>query len=262
MPPYSNVSERGPSLDDDPTLSEYDGIRYLHFGTEWVQGAMRVAEPSELVLAYTQQMMGWLLFLEPRRKDKVAILGLGAGSLLRFVLKHTRASTQTVEWNPAVTAICRMYFRLPESSRSEIWHGDADRWAQDNENIGRYTALMVDLYDAHAQGPVCDSLAFYQGCYRALADTGIMTVNLFGSHESFAPNLDNIRQAFGGRMLELPEIDAGNRVVLAFKGPVLDVSAGRFMERAEEVESQYGLPARRWARAILSGKRRRDTLVV
>lgn len=262
MPPYSNVSERGPSADDEPTLSEQDGIRYLHFGTEWIQGAMRVARPSELVLAYTQQMMGWLLFLEPRKKDEIAILGLGAGSLLRFVLKHTPSATTTVEWNPAVTAICRMYFRLPDIARSRIWHGDADAWVQDAGNIGRYLALMVDLYDAHAQGPVCDSLAFYQGCHRALADTGVMAVNLFGAHDSFAPNLANIRQAFGGRMLELPEVDAGNRVILAFKGPVLDVSAARFLDRAEQVERQYGLPARRWAKALLAGRRRRDAMAV
>jgi spermidine synthase len=239
-------------LDDSPTLSEQDGVRYLHFGTEWVQGAMRVAKPNELVLAYTQQMMAWLLFLEPRKTDAVAILGLGAGSLLRYTLKHTPASVETVEWNPAVTAICRMYFRLPETRRSVIDHCDAGVWVEKTGNFGRYMALMVDLYDAQAQGPVRDSLEFYQGCHRALADAGVMTVNLFGDHASFPPNLANIRKAFGGRVLELPEIDAGNRIVLAFKGPLLDVSTWQLLERAREVESVYGLPARRWVRSLLA----------
>jgi spermidine synthase len=248
------VLDQFPSLDDDPTLSEFDGVRYLHFGTEWVQGAMRVSRPAELVLAYTQQMMAWLLFLSPGKKDHVGILGLGAGSLLRYTLKHTPASVQTVEWNTSVTAMCRMYFRLPATARSTIDHCDAAAWVDKTENIGRYMALMVDLYDAQAQGPVRDSLEFYQGCYRTLADVGVMTVNLFGNHESFPPNLKNISKAFGGRVLELPEIDAGNRVVLAFKGPLLDISAGQLLQRAEEVESVYGLPARRWARAILSGQ--------
>lgn len=242
----------GPSQDDEPSLSELDGIRYLHFGTEWVQGAMRIAKPAELVLAYTQQMMAWLLFLEPSRTDAVGILGLGAGSLLRYTLKHTPALVQTVEWNPAVTAVCRSYFRLPGTRRSEIDHCDAGLWVEKASNAGRYTALMVDLYDAHAQGPVRDSLAFYQGCHRVLADTGVMTVNLFGEHGSFAPNIRNIHEAFGGRVLELPEIDAGNRIVIAFKGPLLDVTAGQFLARAEAVESKYGLPARRWAKALLS----------
>lgn len=243
-----------PWENDEPTLSELGGIRYLHFGTEWVQGAMRVGKPAQLVLAYTQQMMAWLLFLEPSKSDAVGIMGLGAGSLLRYTLKYTPASVETAEWNPQVTAMCRAYFRLPDSPRSVIDHSDAAVWVGKRRNIGKYMALMVDLYDADAQGPVRDSLEFYQDCYKALADVGIMTVNLFGNHASFDPNLDNIRKAFKGRMLELPEIDAGNRVVLAFKGPVLDVSTMQLLQRADEVETTYGLPARRWAKALLAGQ--------
>ncbi|MEB2400940.1 MAG: spermidine synthase [Alcaligenaceae bacterium] len=256
------MTEAEPWLDDEPTLSEEGGVRYLHFGTEWVQGAMRVSRPAELVLAYTQQMMAWLLFLEPSRRDHVGILGLGAGSLLRYTLKYTSASVRTAEWNPAVTAICRAYFRLPETPRSVIDHCDAALWVQEPGNFGRYMALMVDLYDASAQGPVRDTVAFYEGCHRALADAGVMTVNLFGDHASFPRNLDNIRAAFGGRVLELPEIDAGNRIVLAFKGPVLDITAGQLLERAELVEAEYGLPARRWAKALLAGQGWRGSLAV
>ena len=47
------------------SFSELDGIRYLHFGSPWVQGAMDIKHPDELVLSYIQDMMAWLLFLEP-----------------------------------------------------------------------------------------------------------------------------------------------------------------------------------------------------
>ena len=252
MPRFSNVFEAQPWKADEPTLSELGGVRYLHFGTEWVQGAMRVGKPNELVLAYTQQMMAWLLFLEPSKQDEIGIMGLGAGSLLRFTLKNTQASVETAEWNPQVTAICRAYFRLPDNRRSVIDHCDAAIWVKKRHNIGRFMALMVDLYDAQAQGPVRDSLEFYQGCYAALGDVGIMTVNLFGDHTSFPPNIDNIRKAFAGRVLELPEIDAGNRIVLAFKGPLLDISTQQLLDRAAAVETRYGLPGGRWARALLA----------
>jgi spermidine synthase len=257
-----SAASPGPGTDDEPTLSEQDGVRYLHFGTEWIQGAMRVSVPSELVLAYTRQMMAWLLFLEPGRGDEIGILGLGAGALLRYTLKHTQASVVTVEWNPAVTAACRMYFRLPGTSRSVIEHCDAAEWVQNGHNTGRCKALMVDLYDSAAQGPVRESLAFYEGCRNTLGDVGVMTVNLFGNHESFPRNLENIRSAFGGRVLELPEIDEGNRVVLAFKGPVLDVTVERMLQRAEQVESEYGLPARRWVRELLARQGSGPALVV
>ena len=42
-------------------ISEESGIRYLHFGSEWVQGAMRIRKPDALELDYTREMMAGLL---------------------------------------------------------------------------------------------------------------------------------------------------------------------------------------------------------
>ncbi len=240
-----------PWEDDEPTISEASGIRYLHFGSEWVQGAMRLRRPNDLIIAYTQQMMAWLLLLEPDADSEVGILGLGAGSLLRYTLRNTPASITTVEWNPMVTAVCRSHFRLPDSPRSSIFHEDAAEWVSRPANFSRYSALMVDLYDAAAQGPVRGSLEFYQGCARVLAESGVITVNLFGNHRSFEPNLQALRAAFPQGVFVLPEVDAGNRVAIGVKGNLFAVSVGDFLERAEQVEKQYRLPALRWAREIL-----------
>jgi spermidine synthase len=64
------------------TLSEMDGVRYLHFGTEWVQGAMRIRKPNWPELEYAQQMMAWMLWLEQPRR--IAQLGLGTAALTKF----------------------------------------------------------------------------------------------------------------------------------------------------------------------------------
>ena len=237
--------------EDDVTMSESDGVRYLHFGTEWIQGAMRMSRPHDLVLAYTQQMMTWLLFHEPHESDRIALLGLGAGSLLRYCLKQTPAHCVTVEINPQVTAMCRAFFRLPDHVRSEIVHADAAEWVADQQNHNQHVVIMVDLYDAAAQGPVCSSVEFYEGCKQSLNNDGIMVVNLFGSHPSFELNVRNIRQVFDGKVLVLPEIDEGNTIVLAFKGRGLETTTQQLLDRAESVQSQYKLEARRWAKALL-----------
>ena len=39
------------------TLSEQEGVRYLHFGTEWIQGSMLVDAPTVLVHEYIQRMI-------------------------------------------------------------------------------------------------------------------------------------------------------------------------------------------------------------
>lgn len=247
------AAARQAAIDADlPTLSEQDGVRYLHFNSEWVQGAMRVSKPSELVLAYTQQMMAWLLFVQPGGRDHLGIMGLGAGSLLRFTLRHTRSQVETVERNPGVTAMCQAFFRLPGSERSVLNHADARDWAAEPQRAGRYRALMVDLYDSQAQGPVCDEASFYRDCCRILDEPGVMAVNLFGHHDSFERNLQRIRDAFNGRVLCLPEIDEGNTVALAFKGHALEGSAGALLDRAALLESRTGLPAQRWARSLLA----------
>ena len=235
-----------------PTISEAAGVRYLHFGTEWVQGAMWVARPAELVLEYTAQLMAWLLFLNPARGQDLGLLGLGAGSVTRFCLKHTPHRLHVVEWNPLVTSACELYFKLPRPARLAIDHCDAAEWVADPEHQESCAVLMVDIYDGQARGPVRDSLQFYQDCRAVLNDVGILTVNLFGAHASFERNIRNLSRAFGGRLLLLPQIDAGNQIVLAFKGPKLEVSIERLLARAEDVEKQYGLPARKWARSMLS----------
>ncbi|MEQ4617858.1 MAG: spermidine synthase [Corticimicrobacter sp.] len=238
---------------DEPTLSEHEGIRYLHFNTEWIQGAMEIAEPAKLVLEYAAQMMAWLLFVPPPREPQaIGVLGLGAGSLARFCLKHTDSTVIAVERNPAVTAICQTWFKLPQSNRMWIAHEDAAHWVSDPVQRGLCPVLMVDLYDAQAQGPVCDSVEFYRDCRAVLGERGVMVVNLFGNHDSFPRNMANIEAAFeDGIALVLPEIDAGNRIVLAFRGMSPQVDAQLLLARAEEVERQYGLPARKWARSWL-----------
>ena len=45
------------------TLSEHEGVRYLHLGTPWVQGAYRPSKPRHIELEYIQRMLSALLWL-------------------------------------------------------------------------------------------------------------------------------------------------------------------------------------------------------
>ena len=46
-------------------IREEAGVRTLHFGSEWVQGAMRIMRPWNLELEYTREMMASLLLRDP-----------------------------------------------------------------------------------------------------------------------------------------------------------------------------------------------------
>lgn len=226
------------------TLSEAGGLRYLHFGTEWVQGAMRIAQPWRLELEYQQQMMALLLLLP--QPHLIVQLGLGAAALTKFCHRHLDfARTLAVELNPDVISTARRWFALPpDDERLEVVCDDALRFLERPRYRGSADWIQVDLYDAEARGPVYDDPAFYVACRHVLREPGVASFNLFGRR--LAPSLAAISRAFDGRVAVLPVSEAGNRVVLAATGEKFRMDATRLRERARAVQSQYRLPATRW----------------
>jgi len=230
------------------TLSEQDGVRYLHFGTEWVQGAMRIRKPDWPELEYAQQMMAWMLFLEQPRA--IAQLGLGTAALTKFCYRQfPEARVTAVELNPAVITICAAMFKLPPNDeRLSVLEMDALDFVNDPANLAAFDVLQCDLYDATARGPVLDTPEFYQACDACLAPGGIMTVNLFGDHPSFAKNIKAMKFAFE-HVICLPEVHDGNVVAICFKQrPALDFAA--LDARAAQIVASTKLPAKSWVKGI------------
>lgn len=244
---------------DEPeiTLSEEDGIRYLHFGTPWVQGAMRMARPDELVLSYLERMMGWLLFLQP--PSNLLQLGLGAGGLTRYAHRHLKSTrTTVVEHSPRVISTARQWFNLPkDDDRLRMVRADAAEFVSRPSEAGRYGVIQVDLYDQAARGPVYESTEFFQACHRALAEPGILVLNLFGRSDSFGRNLRRTAAVFDKRVVAFAPVSAGNRILLAFKGPELRVPVQAISQRAQVVARHYRLPdAHLWPLALADLKAR------
>lgn len=232
------------------TLSEQDGVRFLHFGTEWVQGAMRLRKPDWLELEYAQQMMAWMLFNE--QPQHLVQLGLGTAALTKFCYRHfPQARVTAIELNPSVITLCASMFKLPPNDqRLAVLEMDAMDFVMDSGNVETIDALQVDLYDATARGPVLDSAEFYEACAACLTPHGIMTVNLFGDHPSYLKNLKAMRFSFDS-VLCLPEVHDGNIVAIAFKNaPTLDFTA--LYESAARITAATKLPAKAWVNGLKS----------
>jgi len=235
------------------TVSEYDGVRYLHLGTEWVQGAMRLAKPDAIELEYVRRMMAWMLWRpdEELTQGHAVQLGLGAGTVTRFCHGVLGLATTAVEINPTVIGVARAYFRLPHDGAGlRVVKADAARWVADARHHGGAQVLVVDLYDHEAAAPVLDDEDFYAGCRQVLAPGGVMSVNLFGRRSSFAHSAARIARVFGiGQVWSLQPTKEGNTVVIAAR----DVQVpGReaLLHRADTIEARFGLPARRWLRMV------------
>jgi spermidine synthase len=234
-------------------FSDWGDIRYLHLGTEWVQGSMKLDAPFEIELEYVQRMMAWLLFVDPTSvmNRHTMQLGLGAASLTKFSRKTLRMRTTAVELNPQVVAACRGWFKLPaDDAKLSVVIADAAVEIRQPQWLGTVDALQVDLYDDDAAAPVLDSEAFYADCRALLTEDGAMTVNLFGRSSSYQASVDKIAAAFGeAAVWAFKPTREGNTVVLAQRTPTRP-KRDVFAERAQTIQTRWGLPAPKWLRVF------------
>ena len=249
------MSPSEPLADEAPEVnfSDYRGVRSLHLGTPWIQGSMRMDDPYALELDYVQRMMAWLLFVDPDEVSgaQAVQLGLGAGSLTKFCARVLHMQTTAIELNPQVLAACRGWFKLPaDSARLRVVLGDAAEQIRQPAWQGAVDALQVDLYDQEAAAPVLDSPEFYADCRQALSERGCMTVNLFGRSSSFDRSVARIARAFGSDAVwAFKATREGNTVVLAQRTPQRPARA-MLAERAEIIQTRWGLPAGKWLRGF------------
>jgi spermidine synthase len=234
-------------------FSDYGGSRYLHLGTPWVQGSMKIDKPFDIDLEYVQRMMAWLLFtnIEQVKQGHAMQLGLGAAALTKFCHKHLRMQTTAIELNPQVVAACRLWFKLPaDSAKLQVVLGDAAEVAQHDHWRGQIDALQVDLYDHEAACPVLDSEDFYRDCRHLLTEDGCMTVNLFGRASSYDESLKKICAAFGeDAVWSFKPTREGNTIVLALRTPQ-HPKRGELMARAQAIQAKWPLPATKWLRVF------------
>lgn len=230
-------------------ISEHEGVRYLHFGTPWVQGAMRMATPDALHLQYIRRMMAWLLLTEP---DAVAgghamQLGLGAGAITKFCLRGLNMRGTVIEINPRVVMACRSWFDLPdEDPQLQLVLADAREEIRNPLWQGTVDALAVDMYDEDAAGSILNTAEDYAQCRRLLTPGGCMVVNLFGHRASFKVNRDRIVGAFGAEAVWVfKPTKEGNTIVLAQRN-ASGTTARQLRRRAQYITENLGLNASAW----------------
>jgi len=229
-------------------IREEAGIRYLHFGTDWVQGAMRLSKPNRLELSYTQAMLAFLLFRPAPRN--VLIIGLGAASLVRW-FRHALPDTHltVIEINRDVIAAAHQFFRLPQDDdRLDVQVGDGVHFVQQTELA--FDAILVDGYDHRARAGKLESLEFYWACRARLAPHGVLVSNVFGRVHGHGQTKQHFRDVFGNGVVLLPSPDSKNVLVSAFVDPPAICMAAELRDRASELKGRYDLPFVKWVHAL------------
>jgi spermidine synthase len=224
---------------DSIEVSEQAGVRYLHFGSEWIQGAMRLSRPNALELAYTRDFMAALL-LRPEAK-RFLLIGLGAGSIAKFIYFFIPESHLTVvEINPRVLHVAREFFTLPEdNNRLDMVIDDGARYVQETD--AKFDIIFVDGFDRHARVGALDTLAFYQACRARLSNYGLIAVNLFGRTRRFDASINRIAKVFDDRIVVLPPSEGGNIIAFGVCGNRVDLNERDLKAEVRTLRENSGL---------------------
>ena len=225
-------------------FSEETGVRYLHFGSDWVQGAMRVRRPFALELEYTRQMAAGLLLRPEPWPRRVLMIGLGAGSLAKFFHRHVpQCRITVVEIDPRVVHMARAHFRLPEEdARLSIVIGDGAEYI--TRRSGHWDAILVDGFDHKASAGDLATEPFYAACRAALTPRGLASFNLFGQRRGYKAQLQRLMTSFDGRILALPMCESGNIIAFAHGGEDVSLASSTLHEREKALRAATGLDLR------------------
>ena len=212
-----------------PYLTESDGILSLQFDEWSTQSEMSIDDTDELVIPYTRVIMSFLL-LEPSPRH-VAMIGLGGGSLAKYCYRYLPGTEITaVEINPAVIAL-RNEFAIPaDDARFRVLLGDGAAWVADSAS--QPDVLIVDGFDADGLPAQLSSQQFYDDCYSALSDNGIMVVNMWKGYPHYDEYLARIDNSFAGNWVIVDAEDGFNQIVLAVKNTAFPPAASTIRHHA------------------------------
>ncbi len=238
-----------------PYLSELNGILSLQFDEWSIQSEMSIDDTDELVIPYTRVMMSFLL-LVPTPKH-VAMIGLGGGSVAKYCYRYLPdAQVTAVEISADVIAL-RNEFAIPkDDARFSVLLGDGALWVAETDS--RPDVLIVDGFDADGLPAQLCSQAFYDDCYTALADNGILVVNIWKGYPRYDEYLSRLNNSFDGNKIIMDAGDDLNHIVLAVKNGAFPPSAASIRYHANMLTQSHALnfqaKANRLIRALPKGE--------
>ena len=204
---------------------------------------MRVSRPWDLELVYTREMMGALLLSPnwPERLRRILQIGLGAGSLTRFIYRYLPDAYQVVvEQSSAVLAAARQGFQLPaEDARLRIDVAEGAEWVAASRET--FDLILVDGFDADGQTGGLEHVRFYLDARQCLTDSGIFVCNLLSRSPNFLQSCLALDSAFDGRSRLLPQTPGGNVIALAAVKQTAMLDSAALTARVGELQARTGL---------------------
>ena len=205
------------------------------------QSEMRLDDPYALVSEYTRKMMGFLAF-QPR-PERVLIIGLGGGSLVKYCHRHLPDTHITaVEIDPDVLALRSQFYVPADDERLTTIHADGADYVAEMAARGEHTnAILVDAYTSAGIAGAVVKPSFIDNARRMLGENGVFVMNLVAETRDANRHLETMRQVFGESVAVIAMQRGGNLVVFACQALRDPQRVGMALRNAERVEDTLGL---------------------
>lgn len=238
----------------EPFVSQQAQTMSLHLDSTAIQSTMRRDAPDELVVGYTQTMMGFLVFhSEPA---SIGMIGLGGGSLAKYCYRYLPKSTITVIENDAqVLALREQFFVPPDEQRFQVILGDGAEFVK--KASCQYQVLLVDGFDRTGQPASLCTQAFYDDCFTALSADGILVVNLLGTNTTNQDCIGRIKRRFRDAVTVVNASASTNQIVFACKGDMLDLPDYVLLGRLRGLDCDHTVKLAPTVQRILQHRRLR-----
>jgi len=207
---------------------------------------MRISRPWDLELAYTRAMMAYLLF-HPT-PESVLMIGLGGGSLAKFIRKYSPSTRITaVEIDDRVIAAARAHFEVPpDDDTLQVIEADGALYIR--QHPASADVILLDGFDGGNQVEALATETFYAACRRALQPGGVLVVNLWGRDANFSEYFARLIRAFEGRVGWLSIMGKTNVVIFAFADGHPRASWVAAPHDVTALTQRYGLDFAGWLR--------------
>lgn len=225
---FSAEDELGPVA-----VVEVDGVRSLHFGTPARQSALRLGEPDELVLHSVRRAAATLLF-RPAPVHAL-VLGLGGGSLVKFLLRWFPACrVDAVERREVVVTVAHDHFALPREPRLRVVVGDAAE-AVHALPPARYDLVVVDLYNGAGADAAAGQAPLFAACRARMAADAVLVFNVWRQE---LPTFAGPDSGFGRHFADplVLHTENGNTLLFGFAGAPPGLTPGMLAAATELTE--------------------------
>ncbi|MBF0273056.1 MAG: fused MFS/spermidine synthase [Magnetococcales bacterium] len=224
-------------------------FRTLAFDSHLTQSRMSLEDPNLLVLRYTRRMMAGLLFLEvlaENRPFRVLMIGLGGGSMVKFLLHHfPGCHMDVVENDPLLPPLARQFFHVPTDPRLTLFVEDGALFVERMSRTRperRYDLILLDAFDqvGMARGVYADPV--FAQAHERLTAHGVLVINLIRSDGAlFHQGTEAIRRRFPQAAWSLTVPGFNNEILFAGPGVIPWEQRRELESRALELEARLGI---------------------